>query len=131
MSRKNIHGKAGVRFKAGFTASKNKNMMRNLVSELIKYGHVTVTEATAKELVSTADKMVTIAKKGTLAARRQAASYVRDIWADEANKVTVLQKLFNEIAPSYKDRNGGYTRKLKLVNRLGDNSPMCVVEFVK
>ena len=131
MSRKNIHGKAGVRFKAGFTASKNKNMMRNLVSELIKYGHVTVTEATAKELVSVADRMVTIAKKGDLAARRQAARYVRDIYADEANKVTVLQKLFNEIAPMYKDRNGGYTRKLKLVNRLGDNSPMCVVEFVK
>ena len=131
MARKNIHGKAGVRFKAGFTASKNKNMMRNLVSELIKYGHVTVTEATAKELISVADRMVTYAKKGDLASRRLAASYIRDIWADEANKVTVLQKLFNEIAPMYKERNGGYTRKLKLVNRLGDNSPMCVVEFVK
>ncbi|MDY4788642.1 MAG: 50S ribosomal protein L17 [Bacilli bacterium] len=126
-----MHGKVGVKFKAGFTASKRKSMMRNLVSELIKYGHVTVTEATAKDLVSVADKMVTLGKKGDLAARRQAARYIRDIYVDEANKVTALQKLFNEIAPSYKDRNGGYTRRLKLVNRLGDNSPMCVVEFVK
>lgn len=131
MARKNMHGKVGVKFKAGFTASKRKSMMRNLVSELIKYGHVTVTEATAKDLVSVADKMVTLGKKGDLAARRQAARYIRDIYVDEANKVTALQKLFNEIAPSYKDRNGGYTRRLKLVNRLGDNSPMCVVEFVK
>ena len=131
MARKNLHGKVGVKFKAGFTASKNKNMMRNLVSELIKFGHVKVTEATAKELISVADRMVTYAKKGDLASRRLAARYIRDIYVDEANKVTALQKLFNEIGPSFKDRNGGYTRRLKLDNRLGDNAPMCIVEFVK
>ena len=131
MARKNLHGKVGVKFKAGFTASKNKNMMRNLVSELIKFGHVKVTDATAKELISVADRMVTYAKKGDLASRRLAARYIRDIYVDEANKVTALQKLFNEIGPSFKDRNGGYTRKLKLDNRLGDNAPMCIVEFVK
>ena len=131
MARKNLHGKVGVKFKAGFTASKNKNMMRNLVSELIKFGHVTVTEATAKELVTVADRMVTYAKKGDLASRRLAARYVRDIYVDEANKVTALQKLFNEIGPRYKERNGGYTRRLKVDNRLGDNAPMCLVSFVK
>jgi large subunit ribosomal protein L17 len=105
-------------------------MMRNLVSELIKYGRVTVTQATASDLVSLADKMVTLGKRGDLHARRQAASMIKDIYVDEAKGVTAIQKLFNEIAPKYQDRNGGYTRSLKLDARLGDNSPMCVVEFV-
>lgn len=131
MARKNIHGKRGVKFKAGFTASKRKSILRNLVSELIKYGRVTVTEATASDLVSIADKMVTLGKKGDLHARRQAASFIKDIYVDEAKTITAVQKLFNEIAPKYKDRNGGYTRSLKLDPRLGDNAPMSLVEFVQ
>lgn len=133
MARKNIHGKRGVKFKAGFTASKRKSMMRNLVTELIKYGKVTVTEATAKDLRGLADKMVTLGKKGDLHARRQAASVIRDIYAVETaeKKVTVLQKLFDEIAPKFATRNGGYTRLLKLGNRRGDDAPMCIVEFVE
>ena len=130
MARKNIHGKRGVKFKAGFTASKLISMMRNLVSELIKYERVTVTQATAKDLISIADKMVTLGKRGDLHARRQAASYVKNIIVDEAKQVTAVQKLFEEIAIKYKDRNGGYTRSLKLDARLGDNAPMCIVEFV-
>jgi len=130
MARKNMHGKVGVKFKAGFTASKKKSMMRNVTTELIKFGHVEVTEKVAKDLKATADRMITYAKKGDLAARRLAARYVRDIYVDKEETVTVLQKLFNELGPKYQTRNGGYTRALKLVNRKGDNSPMCLVEFV-
>ncbi len=130
MSRKNMHGKVGVKFKAPFTASKEKNMMRNLTSELIKFGEIKVTEHVAHELKKTADHMITLAKKNTLAARRQAARYVRDITVDSEGKVTALQKLFNELGPRFANRNGGYTRSLKLVNRQGDNSPMCLVKFV-
>lgn len=130
MGRKNVHGKGGVRFKAGFTASKRKNMMRNLVTDLFKNGKVATTEATARDIKSVADRMVTYAKKGDLSSRRLVASYVRDAWADEAKKQTVIQKLFTEIAPKYATRNGGYTRSYKLVNRLGDNSPMTLIELV-
>ncbi|MDD4123359.1 MAG: 50S ribosomal protein L17 [Bacilli bacterium] len=130
MARKNIHGKRGVKFKAGFTASKKKNMMRNLVTELFKFGHVEVTEKVAFDLKILADEMITFAKKGDLHSRRQASRVIRDIYVDETGKVTVLQKLFDEIAPKYKERNGGYTRALKVQNRRGDNSPMCLVELV-
>ena len=130
MALKNMHGKVGVKFKAGFTASKRKNMMRNQVTELFKYGRITVTAADAKNLKSVADKMVTLGKKGDLHARRMAAAYIRDIYVNEETKQTVLQKLFSEIAPKYADRNGGYTRVLKLENRKGDDAPMCIVELV-
>ena len=130
MARKNMHGKVGVKFKAGFTASKRKNMMRNQVTELLKYGRITVTAADAKNLKVVADKMVTLGKKGDLHARRMAAAYIRDIYVNEETKQTVLQKLFSEIAPKYADRNGGYTRVLKLENRKGDDAPMCIVELV-
>jgi large subunit ribosomal protein L17 len=130
MGRKNVHGKTGVRFKAGYTTSKNKSMLRNVVSELFVHGKVEVTQATAKQVVSLADRLVTYAKKGDLASRRLAAKYVRPILADQKTGKTALQKLFDEIAPRYVDRNGGYTRILKLDNRLGDNAPICIVELV-
>jgi large subunit ribosomal protein L17 len=107
MGRKNVHGKTGVRFKAGYTTSKNKSMLRNVVSELFVHGKVEVTEATAKQVVSLADRLVTYAKKGDLASRRLAAKYVRPILADQKTGKTALQKLFDEIAPRYVDRNGG------------------------
>ena len=130
MARKNIHGKAGVRFKAGYTVSKDKNMLRNVSSDLIIYGRVEVTEKVAKQLKSSVDHLVTLAKRGDLHARRQAAAYVRDIWANKEQTQTALQKLFDEIGPRYAERNGGYTRALKLGNRRGDNAPMCIVELV-
>ena len=130
MARKNIHGKAGVRFKAGYTVSKDKNMLRNVSTDLIIYGRVEVTEKVAKQLKSSVDHLVTLAKRGDLHARRQAAAYVRDIWANKEQTQTALQKLFDEIGPRYADRNGGYTRALKLGNRRGDNAPMCIVELV-
>ena len=129
--RKNVHGKGGVRTKAAYTTSKYKSMLRTLVTDLIVKGSVTVTLSTARDLVSLADKMVTYGKKGDLHSRRLAAAVIRDVWADEANRVTALKKLFDEIAPSYKDRNGGYTRVLKIANRRGDNAPMAIVSLVK
>ena len=130
MARKNIHGKAGVRFKAGYTVSKDRNMLRNVSTDLIIYGRVEVTATVAKQLKTSVDHLVTLAKRGDLHARRQAASYVRDVWANKEQTQTALQKLFDEIGPRYAERNGGYTRALKLGNRRGDNAPMCIVELV-
>lgn len=128
--RKNVRGKAGVRFKAGFTRSKEKSMLRNLVSELIVHERVEVTKTTAEKLVVLADRMVGFGKKGNLHARRQAARTVRNIYVDKEKTKTALQKLFDDIAPKYMEREGGYTRILKTGNRRGDNAPMAIVEFV-
>ena len=130
MSRKNMHGKVGVKFKAGWTTSKNKSMLRNVVTELIVNEKVEVTLATAKQLSPLADKMVTFAKKGDLNSRRQAARVVRDVYADKEETKTALQKLFTEIAERNKDRNGGYTRIIKTGNRRGDNAEMAIVELL-
>ena len=130
MSRKSYHGKMGVRFKAPYTTSKNKSMLRNVVTELIVHGRVEVTLSTAKQLVELADEMVTLAKRGDLHARRQAAAVVRDVYANAEKSQTALQKLFDEVAPKYTERKGGYTRILKTGNRRGDNAPMAIVELV-
>ena len=131
IGRKNVHGKGGVRFKTGFTASKYKSLLRTAVTDLIIYEEITVTQSFARDLSALADKMITLGKRGDLHARRLAAATVRDTWADEKNNVTALQKLFSDIAPRYENRNGGYTRVLKVANRRGDNAPMAIVSFVK
>ena len=120
--RKNVHGKAGVRFRDGYTASKNKSMLRNVVTDLVKYGQVQVTSGVVKELKSLGDKMITLAKDGSLAARRQAAAILRD---EES-----LKKLFDELGKKYATRNGGYTRALKLGNRRGDDAEVVLVSYV-
>lgn len=128
--RKNVHGKGGVRFKAAYTASKDKSMLRKVVTQLIVSGHVQVTSMVGKQVSSLADRLVTYAKKGDLNSRRLAAAIVRDVWADEKAGVTALQKLFNEYGPRYANRKGGYTRVLKLGNRRGDNAKVVLVSFV-
>ena len=130
MSRKNMHGKVGVKFKAGWTTAKNNNMLRNVVTELIVNEKVEVTLATAKQLSPLADRMVTFAKKGDLNSRRQAAKVVRDVYADKEETKTALQKLFTEIAERNKDRNGGYTRIIKTGTRRGDDAEMAIVELL-
>ena len=127
--RKNVHGKTGVRFKAAYTASKNKSMLRNVVTDLIIYGQVKVTSGVVKELKSLADHLITLAKKGDLAARRQAARVVRPGVTD-ANGVEALTKLFSELGPKFASRNGGYTRAIKLGNRRGDDAEVVLVAFV-
>ncbi|MCH3909712.1 MAG: 50S ribosomal protein L17 [Bacilli bacterium] len=127
--RKNVHGKTGVRFKAPYTASKNKAMLRNVVSSLIVNGSVKVTAGVTPELITLSARLVGYAKDGSLAARRNAASIVRKGIVD-ANGVEALDKLFKEIGPKFKDRNGGYTQVYKLGARKGDNAEVELVKWV-
>lgn len=119
--RKNVHGKTGVRFKTGYTASKNKAMLRNVVTDLIVKEEVKVTSGVTKELKQLADHLVTLAKRGDLHARRLAAQTVR---SEEA-----LKKLFSEIGPRMASRNGGYTRSFKLGERRGDAAEVTLVRW--
>ena len=122
--------------KLGRTSSQRKAMLRDLTTDLIINERIVTTEARAKEVRSTAEKMITLGKRGDFHARRQAASFVRNEVADvrEENEAIVvesaLQKLFNDIAPRYAERQGGYTRILKTEPRRGDNAPMVVLELV-
>ena len=119
--RKNVHGKAGVRFKTGYTASKNKAMLRNVVTDLITNEEVKVTSGVTKELKKLADHMITLAKRNDLHARRLAAQTVR---SEEA-----LKKLFAELGPRMANRNGGYTRSFKLGERRGDAAEVTLVRW--
>ncbi|TET55733.1 MAG: 50S ribosomal protein L17 [Dehalococcoidia bacterium] len=98
-------------------------LYRNQVTALLAHERIVTTEAKAKEVRSLAEKMITLGKDGSLASRREALSFVTD--------KRVVDKLFAEIAPSYADRNGGYTRLLKLGPRPGDSAPMAQIELVK
>lgn len=129
--RKNVHGKTGVRFKAAYTKSKYENMIRNVVTDLILKGSVKVTKAVAKDVVSEAEHLVTLTKKeDVMNAKRQAARFVRNITCEECGK-TALDVLFDKIGPRYVARNGGYTRKLNLGNRRGDDAPIVIVTWVE
>lgn len=131
IGRRNVHGKGGVRFKAGYTSDKEKNMLRNIVSQLIISGSIEVTKTTAKRAQQEAERLVTYAKQGDLAARRLAAEFVREEgFVDPKTNKNALQKLFDVYGPKYKDRNGGYTRVIKTYNRRGDNAPMAILAFV-
>jgi large subunit ribosomal protein L17 len=114
-----------------------KALLRDLITDLILNGRIETTLAKAKELKRLADKMVTLGKKGDLAAIRQAAKLIRFELATEVNEdgevvkeQYAIQKLFKEIAPKFSDRNGGYTRVLKTGPRRGDSAPMALIEFV-
>jgi len=98
-------------------------LYRNQVTALLEHEAITTTQAKAKEVRSLAEKMITLGKSGSLASRREALGFVTD--------KKVVEKLFSEIAPSYADRQGGYTRMLRLGPRAGDNAPMVRIELVK
>ena len=98
-------------------------LYRNQVTALLAYEKIVTTEAKAKEIRSLAEKMITLGKDGNLASRRRALAFITD--------KKVVEKLFNEIAPEYNTRIGGYTRLVKLGPRRGDNAPMAQVELVK
>ena len=108
--------------KLGRTASHRLAMFRNMVVSLLKWERIETTDARAKELRSIAEKLITMGKKGTLHSRRNAARWVQD--------AEVLQKLFDDIAPRFSERPGGYTRIVKLRNRHGDNAPISIIELV-
>ncbi|MBL7119915.1 MAG: 50S ribosomal protein L17 [Dehalococcoidia bacterium] len=97
-------------------------MYHNLAADLLRHERVVTTEAKAKEVRSMAEKVVTLGKAGTLHARRQALSMISD--------KKVIDKVFGELAPRYVDRNGGYTRVLKMGPRPGDGAPMALLELV-
>jgi large subunit ribosomal protein L17 len=98
-------------------------MMRNMVTSLLEHEKMTTTDARAKELRKVVDRMITLGKRGDLHARRQAIKVIRDR--------KVVGKLFELIGPRYKDRPGGYTRIIKLANRLGDNASQVIIELVE
>ena len=108
--------------KLGRDSAHRKAMLRNLVTDLLREGRITTTDTRAKEARRQAEKMITLGKRGDLHARRQALAYIYD----EA----VVTKLFEDIAPRYEDRQGGYTRILKLGPRQGDNAEMVFLELV-
>ena len=108
--------------KLGRPSAHRKSTLRNLVTDLFKYGRIQTTQDRAKETRRIAEKMITLAKRGDLHARRQVLAYVFD--------ESTVTKLFEDIAPKYADRNGGYTRILKLGPRQGDNAEVVFVELV-
>jgi large subunit ribosomal protein L17 len=114
------HGKAHRKFNR--TAEHRKAMFANMSAALITHEQVTTTLPKAKDLRPVVEKLVTLAKKGGLHARRQAISQIKDLPA--------VKKLFEVIAPRYKARNGGYLRIVKAGFRYGDNAPVAVIEFV-
>ncbi len=111
---------------AGRKLNKNtaqrKALLRGLATELFKHGSIQTTEAKAKSLRPVAEKLITLAKRGDLHARRQAAARLYE--------PAILQKLFDDIAEHYQDRNGGYTRIYKLGPRKGDAAPMALIELI-
>lgn len=115
--------------KLGRNSSQRKALLRDLITDLIIYNQIETTYHKAKELQRLADKMVTLGKAGTLASRRQAAKLIRFEKADENQ--FAIQKLFNEIAPKYTNRQGGYTRVLRAGLRRGDAAEMAVIMFVE
>lgn len=108
--------------KLGRDTAHRKSMLRNLVTDLLREGRITTTENRAKEARRLAEKMITLGKRGDLHARRQAMEVIID--------EDVVTKLFEEIAPRYEARNGGYTRILKLGPRQGDNAEVVYLELV-
>jgi len=114
------HGKSGR--KLGRTSSHKEAMLRNMVTSVIKHERIRTTDTKAKELKKLAEKMITLGKKGSLHARRQALAVVRD-------KETV-GKLFGELTERYRNRAGGYTRIVKAGYRYGDNAPVSILEFI-
>ncbi|HEY9765413.1 MAG TPA: 50S ribosomal protein L17 [Chroococcales cyanobacterium] len=106
----------------GKPADQRKALLRSLTTELLRHEKITTTEARAKAVQSWAEKMVTLAKRGDLHARRQAAAYILD--------PEVVKKIFNETAPRYAERTGGYTQIVKIAPRMGDGAPMAVIQLI-
>ena len=108
--------------KLGRTSAHRRSMLRNMTTSLLEHGRIRTTEQKAKEARRVAEKMITLGKRGDLHARRRALAYIND--------ETVVKNLFDEIAPKYAERQGGYTRILKLGPRRGDSAEMVILELV-
>lgn len=133
-------------FKLGRTSSHNRCMISNMLKSLIHQERIVTTVAKAKELRRYADKMITLAKKNTLASRRKAIAELmvtfNTLDSKEARVVKggkthpyntdrqVISKLFDALGPRFANRNGGYTRIVRMDNRVGDNAPTCLIEYL-
>ncbi len=133
-------------FKLGRTSSHNRCMLSNMLKSLIEQERITTTVAKAKELRRHADKMITLAKKNTLASRRAAIAKLmvrfNTLDSKQARKVrdgktssynldrNVISKLFDALGPRFANREGGYTRIVRMENRVGDNAPTCLIEYL-
>lgn len=116
--------------KLGRNTSARKALFRDLATDLIINERIETTHPKAKELRSVVEKLITLGKRGDLHARRQAAQFVRNEVANVETGQNAVQKLFDDIASRYQDRQGGYTRVLKLGPRRGDNAEMAIIELV-
>ncbi len=114
------HRKAGKRL--GRTTSHKEAMVRNMVTSVFEHERIVTTTPKAKEVRKVVDKMITLAKRGDLHAKRQAMSFIRSR--------DVVAKLFDEISGQFADRNGGYTRIIQTGQRRGDAAPMAILELV-
>lgn len=110
-------------------ATWRKQVARSLVTDVLIYGRITTTEVRAKEIKRHVEKMITKGKINTLSSRRAAAAYLRNV--NTKDGIPALKYLFETIAPKYKDRQGGYTRIIKLPARQGDATKMAILELVK
>ena len=115
------HRKSGR--KLNRTSSHRKALMRNMVTSLLDHERIETTDAKAKELRRFTDRMITLGKRGDLHARRQALSVIRS--------KAVTAKLFDELAERFRNRPGGYTRVIKVGNRVGDSAPVSIIELVE
>lgn len=118
--------------KLGRTSDQRKAMLRDLATSLIVSERIETTEARAKEVRSVVEKLITLGKKGDLASRRNTAKTLRnvEILNEDETTQTALQKLFGEIAERYAERQGGYTRILKVGPRRGDGAESVIIELV-
>ena len=110
--------------KLGRDNKHRRSMLANQTKDVIMNERITTTETRAKEVRKFVDKMITYGKNGSLVSRRQALAFLQ-------NDTEAVKKLFDELAPRYKDRNGGYTRILKTTERRGDDALMVILELVK
>ncbi len=109
-------------FKIGLKEGHRRSLVANAVCSLLTHGRITTTVPKAKEIRRAAEKMITLGKKGTLHAQRLAVSRL--------HQQGVVHRLFNEIAPAYEGRQGGYTRIMRTTNRIGDGAELCILELV-
>lgn len=119
--------------KLGRDSAHRKSMLRNLATSLIVEERIVTTEKRAKELRKVVDRLVTLGKRGDVASRRRAAETVQSVTLvnEDGSTTTALQKLFDDIAPRFEERQGGYTSIKKLGERRGDGAEQVIIEFVE
>ncbi|MFN3704872.1 MAG: 50S ribosomal protein L17 [Thermoflexales bacterium] len=117
-------------YKLGRSSAHRTALRRSLITELIDHGRIQTTEAKCRAIRDQAERLVTVAKQGLAAQEKAKQVHARRLVAARVNGgPRIVRKLFNEIAPRYTDRNGGYTRIVKLGLRKGDNAPIAIIEW--